>query len=87
MEYDHGYKLYKKFYRNIHCNRAEFDEQNVDHNYNYGMLNAVFIIYILARNRKVKCFATTNYNNLNCMIITDSTVYNACERLRTENRQ
>ena len=54
MEYDHGYKLYKKFYRNIHCNRAEFDEQNVDHNYNYGMLNAVFIIYVLARNRKVK---------------------------------
>ena len=47
MEYDHGYKLYKKFYRNIHCNRAEFDEQNVDHNYNYGMLNAVFIAYIL----------------------------------------
>ena len=47
MEYDHGYKLYKKFYRNIHCNRAEFDEQNVDHNYNYGMLNAVFITYIL----------------------------------------
>ena len=56
MEYDHGYKLYKKFYRNIHCNRAEFDEQNVDHNYNYGMLNRVFIIYILAR----ICFATTN---------------------------
>ena len=47
MEYDHGYKLYQKFYRNIHCNRAEFDEQNVDHNYNYGMLNAVFIAYIL----------------------------------------
>ena len=49
MEYDHGYKLYKKFYRNIHCNRAEFDEQNVDHHYNYGMVNAVFITYILAR--------------------------------------
>ena len=49
MEHDHGYQLYKKFHRNIHCNRAEFDEQNVDHNYNYGMLNAVFITYILER--------------------------------------
>ena len=49
MEYDHWYKLYPKFYGNIHCNRAEFDEQNVDHNYNYGMVNAGFITYILAR--------------------------------------
>ena len=63
MEHDHGYQLYKKFHRNIHCNRAEFDEQNVDHNYNYGMLNAVFITYILARIIKKAlqfCFTTTN---------------------------